>query len=796
MALLNRRLKEKAPEDLPLLEEPEKVVVDLDEEEEDEKDEVFVHHGITLWVSDAVILTIEQLQIFALLLAMSERWGFPLTFIKASYYVFLVNLDIWEFIKVYSGAYSGFTNTYVASSTIPISYGYYLIAWTVFIALICFGFLGMYCLLLRKRPLYLLLHVARMKRVFCVLAQLMCLPVAIVFARTFHCRYNEKNQLVWNVANEVQCWTMPHYIYVAIAVLIAFLLFLCYPINMIRKIRGQVISYDQGKHEGYLQLKEAEYNQGLDILWAVGQFHLFSSFRRMWVYYRPIIFCLKLALICFFGLLIHFESIFTRSLAERLMVTFPIVAAFFIIVFISVSSSVSKPPITAFRSFVSWFLRKVLMEMFHIFFSVRLNMLALKPVVVMLAFGVYNCQQAGGALGSMFCLLALVMIRTFPFRVASFNIMVIMSLLFNAGNSYIGFLLEQFKHNMVQSSLLAEPYPTYALLLNSAWWLSFLFFWWMYLLLRYYQVVGRGRPLWPMLSTDGKGNMGEETKKYMRAVLHGRHILERALTSPPIFAPVHELERQIHIINAYCREAEYVEDPTFESLWDLLDELIEAHKALAPSSLFSQSVKKTIRETAKEFLKMMPAMRRRLDRRDYDFILMTPLKRRILLKMYVLGTFVNGRSSRLCQEIENKVHMDLEKAAQKSSSSDLADSSLSFMDSSADNKDMYATTDTIGTMSSTGSSFLPGRDSVDQLLYEVGTLEDELQLQEPSTSSDGSDRGKRKKMSVTSLPSIDERELARPGMYLAEKFHFNCRLQCLQCCIAVLRQATTPRSLS
>ena len=143
-------------------------------------------------------------------------------------------------------------------------------------------------------------------------------------------------------------------------------------------------------------------------------------------------------------------------------------------------------------------------------------MLALKPVVVILAFGVYNCQHTGGALGSLFCIIALVMIRSFPFRVTSFNIMIIMSLLYNTGNAYIGFLLEQFKNSMIQSSLLAEPYPTYALIFNSAWWLSFVFFWWMYLLLRYYQIVSKGRPLWPMLSTDGKGKMGEETKKYLR----------------------------------------------------------------------------------------------------------------------------------------------------------------------------------------------------------------------------------------------------------------------------------------
>ena len=54
-----------------------------------------------------------------------------------------------------------------------------------------------------------------------------------------------------------------------------------------------------------------------------------------------------------------------------------------------------------------------------------------------------------------------------------------------------------------------------------------------------------------------------------------------------IFAPVHELSRQIQIVNAFCREAEYLGDPIHDLLWDLLDELIEAHEKIAPQSLFS-----------------------------------------------------------------------------------------------------------------------------------------------------------------------------------------------------------------
>lgn len=56
---------------------------------------------------------------------------------------------------------------------------------------------------------------------------------------------------------------------------------------------------------------------------------------------------------------------------------------------------------------------------------------------------------------------------------------------------------------------------------------------------------------------------------------------------PPMFAPAHQLDRQIHVINAYCREAEYLRDPLHHILWDLLDSLIEVHSQVAPKSLFA-----------------------------------------------------------------------------------------------------------------------------------------------------------------------------------------------------------------
>ena len=724
MALLNRNLKGRDVDQLPLIEEPEKVVVDLEEDDEEEKEEVFNHHGITLWVSDAVIMVTEHVQIFALILAMAMRWGFPSSLIKSLYFVFLFNVDIWEFMKVYNQAYTQTTKNYLPSDSIGIDYTYYLIAWSCFVVLVCAGFLITYCVFLYKKPIYLLLHVARMKRIFCIAAQLLCLPVGIAFARVFHCRPDLSNVQIWNVQNDVKCWDATiHWGFFGAAIFVSFLMFIAYPINLIRKTRGQVICFDRYKHESYLQLKEAEYMQGLDILWAVGQFHLFSSFRRLWIYYRPTMFILKFCLLYYFAVFLSFGE--NTTWIQKLTLNVPIAACFFAFLFGTLSSGLTRPPVSVFRSFLAWFLWKFFSEIINIIFNPSLGLLLPKFALVVLAFGVFSIREVGGAMGALLSLLILIMLRSLPFRVQSFNFMMIFSLLVNVGNAYIGAIVDEYNSNSFSSVLAVDPYPHLLLFWLNLTWVIVTILWIAYLLCRHFD---KRHPLWPKLSTDGNSDMSEETKKYMRAVLRGRHILEKALSSPPIFSPVHELERHIQIINAYCREAEYIEDPTFDSLWDLLDELIEAHTRLAPHSLFSQSTKRTVRQTAKEFEKMMPQMRKRLDQREYDFILLSPMKRRMLLKMYTLGLFVNGRLDKEKREIAKKVHQSLQQSEVAKETFYASSTPATDFDSVSDIKDtypyMYGSMGSIKSRPQSTGSYSSRPDSVERLLNEVDSLEE------------------------------------------------------------------------
>ena len=172
-------------------------------------------------------------------------------------------------------------------------------------------------------------------------------------------------------------------------------------------------------------------------------------------------------------------------------------------------------------------------------------------------------------------------------------------------------------------------------------WLGIVLCWIVYLVLVNHSIIGSER-IWPRLSYSSSNTIGEDTKKYLKAALHARHTLERALSAIPLFAPIHELAHQIKVVNAYCREAECIGDPTHDTLWDLLDELIEAYNTLSVVSVFGMSGKTSVKETSEEFIRLMPSFRKRLKQREYDFILMPPMKRRLLLKMYILSVFINN----------------------------------------------------------------------------------------------------------------------------------------------------------
>lgn len=69
-------------------------------------------------------------------------------------------------------------------------------------------------------------------------------------------------------------------------------------------------------HEAYLQLKETEYAQGLDIVYIISGFHIFSSFKLRAAHFRAANHLLKLVLVLFYASLFN-HSLYQVSISEN-----------------------------------------------------------------------------------------------------------------------------------------------------------------------------------------------------------------------------------------------------------------------------------------------------------------------------------------------------------------------------------------------------------------------------------------------------------------------------------------------
>lgn len=250
-----------------------------------------------------------------------------------------------------------------------------------------------------------------------------------------------------------------------------------------------------------------------------------------------------------------------------------------------------------------------------------------------------------------FAFLIFVFIR--PYRLTSCNVFLIFNLLALTGDTFMGALRAAYDAYTLPTPWLLPQYLIWFIVAVQALWLASFIVLLIYLISRTLCHSTKScykRPVWPNISTSGSGQLTGETRKFMVAVIKAKIVQEKIIRVPVVFAPVHDLARHIHIINTYCREAEYLRDALHMILWQTLDGLVETHAELSPKSIFAESVKKSIRRTAAEFMKMVPMFSQRLAQRDYDFILVNPVKKRLLMKMYILGLFLNGRSERVAKK--------------------------------------------------------------------------------------------------------------------------------------------------
>lgn len=525
----------------------------------------------SLIACDALLLCLELLQVLALLQSMSLRWIWPITWIEKANFIFFFNADVWEYVKVDSSAFRYIQGYETPSSAVSVSFEHILFGWAGFWLLLFFIWMSIKLFLHFRQPAYLLVHNARLERAVIIVLQVLALPFGVSVFKVFHCSSDDK----MSISNNLTCWSGLHWAFVVSAVIVAVVFFLVFPIWLVWRIRHAALAASQQHHEDFLKLKEVEYMSGLDVVWAVRGFHIFSSFHLRAIYYRPIAHLVKLLLLIFYA--------------------------------------------ATFRSLLAQ---------------------AVCAGVVLFIVGVFAAVAR-------------------PFRITAFNIMLSLGCACLVGDAVFGGMLSQYNSVEVKSPWLVEPYSLWVIVaVNGVILLGAIITFLLYLLI--YRFCCQGRcvldPLWPVMPAYEYKVQGVETQKYLAAVLRGRAIIERCRRLPAIFTPVHELAHQIHILNAYMRESELTCDGLHPTLWAVLDEMIDMHQRLEPKSLFGEMVLESIRKNAARFMALMPMFAQRLAQRDYDLILVSPLKKRLLLKMYIIAMWMDGsRQRKTHQELTQKV---------------------------------------------------------------------------------------------------------------------------------------------
>jgi hypothetical protein len=489
--------------------------------------------------------------------------------------VFFFNLDLWDFTKVHT-VYQSQTQAYADPNSIPFYYFGYALTWHIIALLAPLIYVTIYLIIPRLPnygPLDIILSRAKLTRAFLFIAQILAIPFGVAVVKQLGCQ-NYPNPATGTqqfrsiVYRDTQCLSAEH-LSITIPMVILFILYFTGLATwMVWSIQRELVSplmctYDSWwTHERNLQLKEAEFVQEIDLTWSTHHYSIFSSFHRLWVWYRPFSFFIKAIILTVYGGMFYWQQVQTITL-----------------------------------------------------FAIA-------------------------------CFLLLLALILPVYRVRIFNFMLVFSIFIHLCNLALGMLLIFGVQNAL---LYGQNLINFLLVINLSWGIVAAV-WLAYIYLRSRRIIGkRLGPLWPVLPELDSTNLSrnKNTKKFFKALLSGRRILESCYSSTEFFAPTHELSRQIQIINAYCREAEVLEDPAHSSLWALLAEMVDAHSMIAPLSVYGTSVKDSVPQKVIQLMELIPAFRKRLEQREYDFILWTPSKRRILLKLLVVATFLRRRNMRI-----------------------------------------------------------------------------------------------------------------------------------------------------
>ena len=393
--------------------------------------------GTSLVLNDAILLILYFLQMLALMMAMALRWPWPSSWLSNNKFVFLFNLDIWEFLKLYEDdVYVSAQGDFVLSDSVGISYWLILLIWALFLFIALVAYIITYAIIAWVKHPHLFMQHASLKRAYIIIAQVIAIPLGVAMAKVFHC--NDNNRV--DVHNDIKCFESTHWAYLVPVFAVAVLFYIIFPVWLILKTKSEMLSMSSDRHEGYLQLKEAEYVHGLDVLWAVGGFHVFSSFKKRGAHYRAAMHVVTAVILVFYAALPH--HMFAQALLINLIL------------------------------FCAW--------------------------------------------------VAFIVIR--PYRVTSFNVMLILTFLCLNCNCMMGCLVSNTSSTTVRNVWLTPDYLKVILWIINIGWLVCVVLFVLYLILRHcgcWRCCCR-EPLWPSMTSNSMKTLSPETRKFVKAILRGR----------------------------------------------------------------------------------------------------------------------------------------------------------------------------------------------------------------------------------------------------------------------------------
>eukprot|EP00053_Salpingoeca_punica_P011888 m.106018 g.106018 ORF g.106018 m.106018 type:complete len:657 (-) comp15805_c3_seq1:2140-4110(-) len=271
--------------------------------------------SVSLWRTEAALLVLEFLQMYAVIFAIAEsRDAWPVQWINMSYFVYIFNMDLWGLMRHMNG-FKG-NDAPVLSSVVGISYAPYVWIWMMLgPAALLMTYLLKRWFWKRSDILKSVRRQIKMKRILFTVAQVLFLPYATVIARLAHCvdavdgsGVGAATISVMDVDNTAKCMSAKHLIQLLPGVVIGIPMLIYTARKIHVAVRRQLYTVDPRSHEQFLQMKEHEYMNRMDMTWSWGQYHLFTAYLRSNVHFKTYMCLIKGTLAALFMLLSKMSS--------------------------------------------------------------------------------------------------------------------------------------------------------------------------------------------------------------------------------------------------------------------------------------------------------------------------------------------------------------------------------------------------------------------------------------------------------------------------------------------------------